>query len=195
MSSWSRRRTTWREACRGTGTIVIASMLPDDRTNPGYDWPRHAGATFFLAQAAGLTQDPFLRDACSRAASLLRGSGLSSCAGLPCVGDEPIVSLGSSALALLAISEVVERGIDDSYRPLVIDLARFIRSQERTDGEFVHRVRSLAGAPHRCARALLFERSNPRIGSRLQHHARPQRSRWRRAGPAQPGGPGVELLR
>jgi hypothetical protein len=120
---------------------------PSDQTNPGYDWPRHAGATFFLAQAAGLTQDPVLRDACSRAASLLRGSGLSSCAGLPCVGDEPVVALGSSALALLALSEVVERGIDDSYRPLVVDLARFIRSQERTDGEFMHEYDRTLGRP------------------------------------------------
>ena len=31
---------------------------PTNRTLPGYDWPRHAGATYFLAQAAELVPEP-----------------------------------------------------------------------------------------------------------------------------------------
>src|SRR5258706_172518 len=36
---------------------------PTNRTLGGYDWPRHSGATYFLAQAYGLGHDPELRAA------------------------------------------------------------------------------------------------------------------------------------
>jgi len=120
------------------GRFRYAVNAPTNQTVAGYDWARHAGATFFLAQAAGLTQNPLLSDACRRAASLLRGPALSTCGEAPCVGDEPVVVLGSSALALLAFSEIVEKKIDESYRPQVTGLARFLKAQQRPDGEFMH---------------------------------------------------------
>ncbi len=129
------------------GRFRYTVQAPANRELPGYDWPRHAGATYFLAQVAGLTHDPLLADACRRAASLLRGGALSSCGGLPCVGDEPVVALGSSALALLAFAEIVERNIDPGYRAIVIDMARFVRSQQRPDGEFMHDYDRRAGRP------------------------------------------------
>jgi hypothetical protein len=120
------------------GHFRYAVNAPADRDGPGYDWARHAGATFFLAQAAALTGDPALADTCRRAASLLRGPALSTCGSSRCVGDEPVVFLGSSALALLAFSEIVEKKIDESYRPLVAELAGFMKAQQRPDGEFMH---------------------------------------------------------
>jgi len=111
---------------------------PTNRDLGGYDWPRHAGATYFLAQAAKMTGDAELSDACRRAASLLRSRAISWCGSLSCVGDEPVVSLGSTALAVLAFTEIVEDGIDESYRALVVDLSRFLRAQQRPDGEFMH---------------------------------------------------------
>lgn len=124
--------------------------LVDATTNeeePGYDWPRHAGATFFLAQTAGLTHDEGLARAARSAAALLRGGALGSCGGLPCVGDQPIVDLGSSALAVLAFSEIVERGLDPSYREVVANMARFLRAQQRPDGEFMHEYDRAAARP------------------------------------------------
>jgi hypothetical protein len=109
-----------------------------DQDVPGYDWARHAGATFFLAQASALTGDPTMLDACRRAGSLLRGPAMTNCGGNRCVGDEQVVYLGSSALALLAFTEIVEKKIDESYRPAVVDLTKFLRSQQRQDGEFMH---------------------------------------------------------
>jgi hypothetical protein len=111
---------------------------PTDRDLGGYDWPRHAGATFFLAQAARMTHDPEMADACRRAASLLRTRALAWCGSLSCVGDEPVVALGSSALAVMAFAEIVESGLDDSYREALVNVTRFLRSQQRPDGEFMH---------------------------------------------------------
>jgi hypothetical protein len=109
-----------------------------NRTLGGYDWPRHAGATYFLAQAYGLSGDPTLAFASLRAASLLRDHALVACGDAKCVGAEDVVDLGSSALALIALVEIVRNEIDPSYLPLVIDLARFVRQQQRADGEFMH---------------------------------------------------------
>jgi hypothetical protein len=120
------------------GRFRYTVNAPTNQTVPGYDWARHAGATFFLAQAAALTQDPLLADACRKSASLLRGPALSTCGEMQCIGDEPVVILGSSALALLAFSEIVEKKIDDGYRPQIIGLAKFLKAQQRPDGEFMH---------------------------------------------------------
>jgi hypothetical protein len=109
-----------------------------DRSLPGYNWPRHAGATFFLAQAAAATHDPSLRQAALGGAALLRGQAMGACGGVPCVGDEPVVALGSSALALIAFTEVVRSHLDESYRTHVVELSRFLRGQQRPDGEFMH---------------------------------------------------------
>jgi hypothetical protein len=67
---------------------------------------------------------------------------------LPCVGEERVVSLGSSALALLAFAEIVDRELDASYRPVVSQLAHFLRSQQRSDGEFMHEYDRVAGHPN-----------------------------------------------
>jgi hypothetical protein len=63
------------------------------------------------------------------------------------VGDEPVVALGSSALALLAFTEIVDRKVDPGYRTIVTDMARFLRSQQRPDGEFMHDYDRRAGRP------------------------------------------------
>jgi hypothetical protein len=120
------------------GHFRYAVNAPTDQDLPGYDWARHAGATFFLAQAAALTGDRVLTEATLRAATLLRGPAMAACGANRCVGDEPVVYLGSSALALLAFAEIVEKKIDDSYRAQVLELSRFMRSQQRNDGEFMH---------------------------------------------------------
>jgi hypothetical protein len=111
---------------------------PSNRNLSGYDWPRHAGATYFLAQASALSNDATMRAATLRAASLLRDGAIARCGEHACIGTDDVVEIGSAALATIAFAEVVRTGIDPSYRPLVVELARFLREQQRPDGEFMH---------------------------------------------------------
>ncbi|MDB4943176.1 MAG: hypothetical protein JWP97_2710 [Labilithrix sp.] len=113
----------------------------------GYNWPRHAGATYFLAQAAALTEDTGLRAACLRAAARLRDEQLVSCGTERCIADGPEADVGSSALALLAFSELVTSGLDASYRPAALALASFLRSMQRPDGELRHLYDRTASRP------------------------------------------------
>jgi hypothetical protein len=113
---------------------------PSNRTLSGYDWPRHAGATYFLAQAAEITGEGDLAFAALRAAGHLRDRALQRCGAYRCVGDDGnlgSVDVGSSALALLAFVQVA-RKLDPGYALLVPDLAAFLRAQQRDDGEFMH---------------------------------------------------------
>jgi hypothetical protein len=130
-----------RFLARGVGADGRYRYIVDAPTNknlPGYDWPRHAGATYFLAQAAALTHEPLLVEACAKAAGLLRGDALLKCGNMRCVGSEHTVDVGSSALGLLAMTEVVRTQLDLGYTGMVKELARFLRSQQRPDGEFMH---------------------------------------------------------
>ena len=104
----------------------------------GYNWPRHAGTTYFLAQAANLTDDPFVRAACLRAAARLRDEMMKDCGEHRCVAEGPEADVGSSALALVAFVEIVRTNLDGSYRVAAGQLAEFLRSQQRPDGELMH---------------------------------------------------------
>jgi len=117
-----------------------------NRTLPGYDWPRHAGATYFLAQAASRSHDADLTAATLRAAALLRAQ-MASCGAQRCVVDSSLADLGSSALATLAFAEIALEGIDPSYGADASDLAAFLRAQQRADGEFMHRFDREASRP------------------------------------------------
>lgn len=111
---------------------------PRNRTLPGYDWPRHAGATYFLAQAAALTGDPALAAATQRAARRLRNVAFADCGGRRCVGTDSVVDLGATALSVIAFVEIARNGLDSGYAELVAELTSFLRSQQRPDGEFMH---------------------------------------------------------
>jgi hypothetical protein len=111
---------------------------PTNRTLSGYDWPRHSGATYFLAQAAALSGRPDLTSAALRAAARLRDGAIAACGDLHCVGSDRVVDLGSTALAVLAFAEIARTGLDSSYGAVARDLAAFLRSQQRPDGEFMH---------------------------------------------------------
>ena len=166
-----------------------------DRTLPGYNWPRHAGATFFLAQAAAATHDPSLRQAALAGATVLREQAMGVCGGMPCVGDEPVVSLGASALALIAFTEVVHSRLDESYHTHIVGLARFLREQQRPDGDVHPLLRSSEGASARPTEPLLLERSHVGPRPRLPAHPRSRRSRCGRAGTPAFGGACVAVFR
>jgi hypothetical protein len=114
----------------------------DAHTNadlPGYEWARHSGATYFLAQAAAASKEPELAFAAIRAASLLRDHALVSCGDFRCIGsDDNFAEIGSTSLALVAFAELSKNGTTQEFAPLVPELARFLRAQQRPDGELMH---------------------------------------------------------
>ena len=139
-----------RFLARGVDTRGRYRYLVDAPTNrvlPGYDWPRHAGATYFLAQAAALAEDPELAAAAVRAASFLRDHAMVACGEHRCIGDAKVVDVGSTALALLAFVEMARTKLDVSYADTAPQLSAFLRAQQRPDGEFMHEYDRVAQRP------------------------------------------------
>ena len=120
---------------------------PTNRTLPGYDWPRHAGATYFLAQAAALSGDRDVGGAALRAAGWLRDHAMADCGPHKCIGDDRVVDVGSTALGVIAFVEIARAGLDARYANLVRPLTAFLRAQQRADGEFMHEYDRDASRP------------------------------------------------
>jgi hypothetical protein len=129
------------------GRFRYTVRAPTNEELGGYDWPRHAGATYYMAQVAAMTNDATLADAARRAASLMTASGLSTCGQFPCVGEGDSIGLGSTALAVVALSEIVEKKIDVRFAYAIVGLTGFLRSQQRPDGEFMHYYDRASGRP------------------------------------------------
>ena len=115
---------------------------PTNQTLPGYDWPRHAGATYFVAQIAAITGDPEVGFAALRAGALLRDRAFLRCGEHRCIGEQDgeIVDVGSTALAVLAFVELLRAPTSTKAgaAALVPDLTAFLRAQQRADGELMH---------------------------------------------------------
>jgi hypothetical protein len=139
-----------RHLARGVGAdgrFRYRIAAPTNRTLPGYDWPRHAGATYFLAEAAALSRDPDVAAAALRAGAYLRDRALVSCGPNRCIGDRPVVDVGSTALAVLAFAALAKTGLDAGFAAPVPALAAFLRAQQRPDGEFMHQFDRDRSAP------------------------------------------------
>lgn len=121
-----------------TGHYAYLVDATTGRSDGSYNWPRHSGATYFLAQAAHVTGDPTVANACKRAAALLRDELFVSCGKEKCIAEGGVADLGSSALATLAFTEIDASGLDSGYRPTIRALTSFLRSQQRPDGEMMH---------------------------------------------------------
>ena len=104
----------------------------------GYNLPRHAGTTYFLAQMDHLHQMPEARDGAIKALGWLQKHRFVSCGPQKCVGHGRVVEIGSAALTVVAAAEVLAKADDPLARALVVDLTAFIRSQQRPDGELMH---------------------------------------------------------
>jgi len=111
---------------------------PTNRTLSGYDWPRHAGATYYLAQVATLSGDSQTRWAALRAAGWMRDHAMVECGAARCIGSEHVVDVGSTALAILAFVEMARTKLDPGYALVVPDLTAFLRGQQRPDGDLMH---------------------------------------------------------
>ena len=117
------------------------------KTLPGYNWPRHAGATWFLAQAAELADEEGLREAARRAAYHLVEHATHACGPYECIGEGNEMNLGSASLALLTYVELVRTNIAPELMPRARALSQFIRSLQREDGEFMHVFDTIANLP------------------------------------------------
>jgi len=102
-----------------------------------YNFPRHAGATYFLARAANQLHDTVLARAALRGAAFMKDRFTLHCGAHACVGEGDQVDVGSSALAVLGYAELLAGG-NEEFRAPTLDLAGFLRSQQRADGEFQH---------------------------------------------------------
>jgi hypothetical protein len=120
------------------GTFRYEVDVTKNEDIPGYNWPRHSGATLFLAEAATRFRGRLLLSAARRAARRLREHATLDCGKYRCIGEGERVDLGSSALALLAYVQLVEGDIDNSFKASALELTEFIRSLQRADGEFKH---------------------------------------------------------
>ncbi len=105
---------------------------------PGYNWPRHAGAAWFLARVAAYTHDELLAHKASLALTRLNDFATLRCGSRRCIGEGPRADIGSSALTLLAMCEMHAAHLAEGLLPSIGELADFIRSQQRSDGEFAH---------------------------------------------------------
>jgi hypothetical protein len=139
-----------RHLARGVDDNGRFRYLIDATSNkdiPAYNWPRHAGTTYFLAQAAALLDDPEIRHATLRAASRLRDDTMVACGPRACIAEDDIADVGSTALAVIALVEVVRTGADASYRRAIDKLTDFLRSLQRPDGELMHLYQRSAQRP------------------------------------------------
>jgi hypothetical protein len=103
-----------------------------------YNWPRHSGATWYLAEIAAYTRNPTLISAAGRAARHLVENVVQDCGEYRCIAMGDRADLGSSALALLAFVELYEAGIGGDFWAIIFDLSSFLKSMQRADGEFMH---------------------------------------------------------
>jgi hypothetical protein len=105
---------------------------------PDYNWPRHSGATWYLADTAAYAKSSDLVEPARRAALHLVERTLVDCGERRCIAAGERADLGSSALALLAFVELHQAGFAPELAAPIRELSDFILSQQRPDGEFMH---------------------------------------------------------
>lgn len=120
------------------GDMDYSVDLATGRVIRGRSWPRQAIAAWFLAEVGEYTGDGFIKQAALRAARFLNQRATQACGAYRCVGHRPQISLGSTATTLLVYASILKAGWDPRFRRPLEDLAAFLRSQQRTDGEFKH---------------------------------------------------------
>jgi hypothetical protein len=130
-----------------------------DQNRPGeYAIPRHAGATYFLAQLAGATHDQSFADGAKRALGWLERESPPACAARGCVGTQHAtdVDLGSTALSLAAASEYEKSTGDTSFHAWAARMDGFVRRMQRPSGDFRHLYQPAADRADEEARLLYY---------------------------------------
>jgi hypothetical protein len=116
----------------------------EDEVRPAlgdYSLPRHAGATYLLAQLYEETRDPAFAEGARRAIAFLAGLQPGACArpDRACIGEDPrSVDLGSVGLGLTAVAEYQRVTGDRQFADLARRLERFVLYMQHPDGDFSH---------------------------------------------------------
>jgi hypothetical protein len=129
-------------------TDLSSGRASDPNRPRPYSLPRHAGTTYFLAELYRLTGEKFLLEPIERAfghfADLVQQGGCSGTtpggARFACVhqkGDRR-ASLGSTALAVVALAEYRRATKSTRFDALTRQLAEWILTMQRPDGTFAH---------------------------------------------------------
>ena len=127
---------------------------------PDYNWPRHAGATWFLARAAAYARvhraprpastvdtaavstpnehERLLASSVVRAANKLINEASLRCGAYRCIGEGSRVDIGTAALTVMALCDLHKAQLVPGLLPIINELTGFIRNQQRPDGEFAH---------------------------------------------------------
>jgi hypothetical protein len=136
------------------GRYVYESNLATGRSSDPkrprpYSLPRHAGTTYFLAELYRHTDATFLREPIERAfrhfAELVIEGGCSgqtpAGARFECVHqkEDRWASLGSTALAVVALAEYRRATGETTYDDMARAMAEWILFMQRPDGSFAHR--------------------------------------------------------
>ncbi len=123
----------------------------------GYSLPRHAGTTYYLAELYDATRDPELKKtielALDHMVQLIKDNGCSGTTkeGKPymCVIDkgQKQASLGSTALAVVAVAEYRLATGDPRYDASHLAMVEWILSLRKPDGRFAHLYDVPSGTP------------------------------------------------
>jgi hypothetical protein len=105
-----------------------------------YNLPRHAGTTYALANLFRITKLKRFGDGAKKAIAYLAKLAAGKCKGpgFRCIANGSNASLGSTALALVAITEYRISTGDPTYDKLGTQLANFLLYMQRKDGSFRH---------------------------------------------------------
>ena len=138
-----------RDAVSAAASYLVRNQAPDGRfayeldatsgeLSEGYNWPRHGGATLLLAEVGRALGDRAATAAALRASRMVRDAFTLQCGELHCIGEGTQVDAGSSALSLLAYTELALSGASDEFHAEIGSLSGFLRGLQRQDGEFMH---------------------------------------------------------
>jgi len=115
----------------------------DEAYGLDYSLPRHAGATYFLAQLYGATHEPEFRDGARHALDFLRARQPDFCShpARSCVANADLrapADLGAAAMALLAVGEYEKATGETGDMTWARRLAAFLLYMQKPDGDFCH---------------------------------------------------------
>ena len=102
-----------------------------------YNFPRHAGATYFLARTGNQLHDPGSARAARAAGAFMKDRTTLRCGAHACIGEGDQVDVGASSLALLTYVELLNGGANE-FHDAALELAEFLRSQQLENGDFMH---------------------------------------------------------
>jgi len=140
-----------RRAALEGARFLLRHQRPDGRTTYRYDarrdrrsrrvhLARHAGSTWFLAQAATRLGDPGARAGALAGLHWIGRRATRRCGGEDrrCVASGQRGVVGPTALTALAAAELLAGGPDAAVEEQLRGLTAFLRAQQRPDGELMH---------------------------------------------------------